>query len=211
MPKRAWFRLLLAIVLCAPLAAGAAEGSGPARGEAELASAVFAGGCFWCMEPPFDKLDGVVATVSGYTGGRKANPTYEEVSAGGTGHYEVVRIDYDPARVSYEKLLDVFWRNVDPLDASGQFCDKGDMYRTAIFYADAEQKRLAEASNSALTASGRLPGPIVTEILPAATFYPAEGYHQDYYRKNPLRYRYYRFACGRDQRLDQIWGENRSS
>jgi methionine-S-sulfoxide reductase len=171
------------------------------------ALATFAGGCFWCMEPPFDKLDGVLATTSGYTGGDKVDPTYQEVSAGGTGHAESVQITYDPAKVSYEQLLEVFWRNVDPLDAGGQFCDRGDQYRTAIFVHDDEQRRLAEASKQALADSGRFTQPIVTEIDTAGPFYPAEDYHQDYYEKNPIRYNFYRWNCGRDQRLAELWGE----
>jgi peptide-methionine (S)-S-oxide reductase len=171
------------------------------------AIATFAGGCFWCMEPPYDKLDGVLATTSGYTGGDTVDPTYKEVSAGGTGHAEVVQITYDPSKVSYEQLLDVFWRNVDPLDPGGQFCDRGDQYRTGIFVHDEEQRRLAEASKQALKSDGRLEQPIVTEIEEAGPFYPAEDYHQDYYEKNPLRYKFYRWNCGRDQRLAQLWGE----
>ena len=171
------------------------------------AVATFAGGCFWCMEPPFDKLDGVLATTSGYTGGSKVDPTYEEVSAGGTGHFEAVQVTYDPAKVSYDRLLEVFWRNVDPLDAGGQFCDRGEQYRTAIFVHDEEQRRLAEQSKQALVDSKGFDGPIVTEIVTAGPFYPAEEYHQDYYEKNPLRYKFYRWNCGRDQRLAQVWGE----
>ena len=171
------------------------------------AVATFAGGCFWCMEPPFDALDGVFSTTSGYIGGHKADPTYKEVSAGSTGHTEAVQIVYDPKQISYEQLLEVFWVNIDPLDARGQFCDKGSQYRTGIFYHDAEQQRLAEASKRALEASGRLDGMIVTEISPATTFYPAEDYHQDYYKKNPVRYKFYRYTCGRDNRLEQLWGE----
>ena len=171
------------------------------------ALATFAGGCFWCMEPPYDKLDGVLSTISGYTGGSKADPTYREVSAGGTGHAEVVQITYDPAKVSYEQLLEVFWRNVDPLDAGGQFCDRGDQYRTGIFVHDEEQRRLAEESKQALENSGRFEQPIVTEIEEAGPFYPAEDYHQDYYEKNPLRYKFYRWNCGRDARLAELWGE----
>ena len=171
------------------------------------AVATFAGGCFWCMEPPYDKLDGVLATTSGYTGGDTVDPTYEQVSAGGTGHAEVVQITYDPSKVSYDELLEVFWRNVDPLDAGGQFCDRGDQYRTGIFVHDDEQRRLAEASKQALEDSGRFDEPIVTEIEEAGTFYPAEDYHQDYYEKNPLRYNFYRWNCGRDARLAQLWGE----
>jgi peptide-methionine (S)-S-oxide reductase len=169
------------------------------------ALATFAGGCFWCMEPPFDKLDGVLATTSGYTGGDKVDPTYREVSAGGTGHAESVQVTYDPTKVSYEQLLEVFWHNVDPLDAGGQFCDRGSQYRTAIFVHDEEQRRLAEQSKQAL--DGRFDAPIVTEIVTAGPFYPAEDYHQDYYEKNPIRYQFYRWNCGRDQRLAQLWGE----
>ena len=171
------------------------------------AVATFAGGCFWCMEPPYDKLDGVLATTSGYVGGDKVDPTYQEVSAGGTGHAEAVQVTFDPSKVSYETLLDVFWRNVDPLDAGGQFCDRGDQYRTAIFVHDEEQRQLAEKSKQALEDSGRFEQPIVTEIVAAGPFYPAEDYHQDYYEKNPLRYKFYRWNCGRDQRLAEVWGE----
>jgi peptide-methionine (S)-S-oxide reductase len=171
------------------------------------ALATFAGGCFWCMEPPYDKLDGVLATTSGYTGGDKADPTYQEVSAGGTGHAEAVQVTYDPTKVSYEQLLEVFWRNVDPLDAGGQFCDRGDQYRTAIFAHGDEQRQLAEQSKQALVDSGRFEQPIVTEVEEAGAFYPAEDYHQDYYQKNPLRYKFYRWNCGRDQRLAELWGE----
>jgi peptide-methionine (S)-S-oxide reductase len=156
------------------------------------------------MEPPFDKLDGVSSTISGYAGGKKKNPTYEEVSAGNTGHTEVVQITYDPKKITYEKLLEVFWPNIDPLTANRQFCDIGSQYRTAIFYHDENQKRLAEESKKAL--GKRFKEPIVTEIVAAAEFYPAEDYHQDYYVKNPLRYKYYRYNCGRDQRLEALWG-----
>jgi peptide-methionine (S)-S-oxide reductase len=171
----------------------------------ELAKATFGGGCFWCMEPPFDKLVGVVSTTSGYTGGHVRNPTYEQVSGGGTGHAEVVEVVYDPAKIGYDRLLEVFWHNVDPLDAGGQFCDRGDQYRTAIFYHSEEQKRLAEASLQKVQA--KLPQRIVTPIVPASEFYPAEEYHQDYYTKNPLRYNFYRWRCGRDERLEAVWGE----
>jgi peptide-methionine (S)-S-oxide reductase len=190
------------------LAAGLAQAATPPGG-APLATATFAGGCFWCMEPPFDHTPGVVSTVSGYTGGQKDNPTYEEVSEGGTGHAESVQVMYDPTRVSYQKLLDVYWHNVDPVDAGGQFCDRGNQYRTAIFYHDAEQKRLAEASKAALERSGRFKQPIVTQIVAASKFYPAEEYHQNYYQKNPLRYKYYRYRCGRDERLKELWGESK--
>jgi peptide-methionine (S)-S-oxide reductase len=171
------------------------------------AVAIFAGGCFWCMEPPFDKLDGVLSTTSGYIGGTKADPTYEQVTAGRTGHYEAVQIEYDPARIGYDKLLEVFWRNIDPVDPTGQFCDKGPQYRSAIFALDEEQRKLAEASKAVLDKSGKLPSRVVTEILPAAKFYAAEDYHQDYYRKNPGRYTFYRWNCGRDGRLQQLWGK----
>jgi peptide-methionine (S)-S-oxide reductase len=181
-------------------------GFAPANAQ-NRAVAIFAGGCFWCMEPPFDKLDGVLSTTSGYIGGSKADPTYEQVTAGRTGHYEAVQIEYDPARVGYDKLLEVFWRNIDPVDPTGQFCDKGPQYRSAIFALDEEQRKLAEASKAALDKSGKLPSRVVTEILPAARFYAAEDYHQDYYRKNPGRYTFYRWNCGRDGRLQQLWGK----
>lgn len=182
----------------------AAYGASPSAPQAGLAKATFAGGCFWCMEPPYDKLDGVISTISGYTGGKKKNPTYEEVSAGTTGHAEAVEVTYDPKKITYEKLLDVFWRNVDPLTPNRQFCDGGSQYRTAIFYHDENQKRLAEESKKVV--SKRFKEPIVTEIVPAREFYPAEEYHQDYYVKNPLRYKFYRYNCGRDQRLAELWG-----
>jgi peptide-methionine (S)-S-oxide reductase len=173
----------------------------------EQATAIFAGGCFWCMEPPYDKLDGVISTTSGYIGGLTPNPTYEQVSGGFTGHAEAVRVVYDPAKLDYQELVDVFWVNVDPTQADGQFCDHGDQYRTAIFYLDDEQKRIAEQSRAALEKDKPFEGEIVTEIAPATVFYPAEGYHQDYYQTNPLRYKYYRWACGRDQRLSELWGD----
>jgi peptide-methionine (S)-S-oxide reductase len=187
---------------------GVLAGVQPSAGEtaAPTAHATFAGGCFWCMVAPFEALDGVVSVTSGYTGGTKVNPTYEEVSAGGTGHAESVDIIYDPAKIGYEKLLDVFWHNVDPTTRDAQFCDHGHQYRTAIFYHDDTQRRLAEESKHALEASHTLPGPIVTGIVAAGTFYPAEEYHQDYYKKNPVRYRFYRYTCGRDQRLQELWG-----
>lgn len=170
------------------------------------AIATFAGGCFWCMEPPYDKLDGVISTTSGYTGGLVENPTYEEVSAGDTGHAEAIQIEYDPAKVSYAQLLEVFWRNIDPTAKDAQFCDHGSQYRSAVFYHNEEQRRLAEESKQALLVSKKFDA-IQTQIEPASVFYPAEDYHQDYYRKNPLRYKYYRFSCGRDQRLKQLWGD----
>jgi len=157
------------------------------------------------MEPPFDKLAGVTSTTSGYIGGRTPNPTYEQVSSGGSGHAEVVQVVYDPSKVTYEKLLDVFWHNVDPVDAGGQFCDRGDQYRTAIFYHSEDQKRLAEQSK--LKFASQLEKQIATEIVTAGEFYQAEGYHQDYYVKNPVRYKFYRWNCGRDQRLEKLWGK----
>ena len=175
----------------------------------ELATATFAGGCFWCMEPPFDKLDGVVATISGYTGGHSANPSYEEVSSGTTGHLEALQVLYDPAKLSYRQLLEVFWQNINPTDADGQFVDRGSQYRSAIFYHDAGQQRLAEASKQQLHASGRFKQPIVTPILPAGPFYPAEEYHQDYYEKNAIRYKFYRYNSGRDQFLETVWGKEK--
>jgi peptide-methionine (S)-S-oxide reductase len=197
------------LVTLGALASGpSAPAQAPAKKEEpKLATATFAGGCFWCMEAPFDKVQGVKSTTSGYTGGTKPNPTYEEVSSGSTGHAEAVQVVYDPSKVSYAQLLQIFWHNVDPLTANAQFCDHGHQYRTAIFFHDAEQQRLAEESKRQIEASGRFKAPIVTELVAASTFYPAEDYHQDYYQKNPVRYRYYRFGCGRDARLQQLWGE----
>jgi len=170
------------------------------------ATAIFAGGCFWCMEPPFDKLEGVISTISGYTGGHTDNPTYKQVTYDDTGHYEALQITYDASKLDYETLLNVFWHNVDPLDANGQFCDKGSSYRTAIFYNSDEQKQFAEASKQELVDSKHFQQEVVTPVLPAKKFYPAEDYHQDYYQKNPLRYKYYRYSCGRDARLEELWG-----
>ena len=172
----------------------------------QLEKAIFAGGCFWCVESDFDKVPGVVSTVSGYTGGKTENPTYRQVTAGGTGHYEVVEITYDPAKVSYEMLLAAFWRSVDPTDGGGQFCDRGHSYKTAVFVANDKERSLAEASRKA--AQRLLDQPIVTPVLDAAPFYAAEDYHQDYYKNNPLRYRYYRFSCGRNRRVKEVWGEH---
>ena len=174
---------------------------------AGTAIATFAGGCFWCMEHPFDILPGVISTTSGYTGGTKKNPTYEEVSSGTTRHAEAVQVVYDPKKVSYEKLLDVFWHNIDPTVKDQQFCDHGNQYRTGIFYNNEEQKRLAEASKAELEKNKPFKGPLVTEITAAGEFWPAEEYHQDFYMKNPLRYKYYRSGCGRDNRLKQLWGK----
>jgi peptide-methionine (S)-S-oxide reductase len=170
----------------------------------QVETATFAGGCFWCMQPPFEKLHGVISVKAGYTGGAVKNPTYEDVSGGGTGHRESVEVVYDPRVISYGQLLDVFWRNIDPTDDSGQFCDHGSQYRSAIFYHDAQQKSLADQSRAAV--ERKLRKTVVTEVIAASAFYPAEEYHQDYYRKNPVRYKFYRFNCGRDQRLTEIWG-----
>jgi len=179
----------------------------PAAGaNAAHATAVFAGGCFWCMETAFEGLPGVSAVISGYTGGEKKNPTYEEVSAGGTGHAESVEVTFDPAKISYEQLLQVFWHNVDPLAAGHQFCDYGTQYRSAIFYRGEEQWKAAEESKRKLEEEPRFKGKIATQIVAATTFYPAEEYHQDFYKKNPVRYHTYRTGCGRDARLKELWG-----
>lgn len=170
--------------------------------------ATFAGGCFWCMEAPFDKLQGVTSTTSGYTGGHTNNPTYKQTSSGKTGHTEAVQIVYNPEQISYEKLLEVFWRNIDPTTPNQQFCDKGNQYRSEIFYHDATQKQLAGSSKITLDKNKPFAESIVTQITKASTFYAAEDYHQDYYKKNPIRYRYYRYGCGRDKRLEQLWGKN---
>jgi methionine-S-sulfoxide reductase len=199
---------LLALLGAAAVAAETDKGMRTETGNVKLEKALFAGGCFWCMEPPFEKLDGVISVTSGYAGGSKVDPTYQEVSAGGTGHAEAVEVVYDPARVSYERLLEVFWMNIDPTDAGGQFVDRGRQYRSAVFYLDETQRRLAEASKGKLEKSGRFDRPIVTEIVPAGPFYPAEGYHQDYYRENPVRYKFYRYNSGRDQFLEKAWGAN---
>lgn len=170
-------------------------------------TAIFAGGCFWCMEADFDYVPGVLSTISGYIGGDAPNPTYAQVSAGGTGYYEAVKITFNPDIVSYEKLLDTFWRSVDPTDAGGQFCDRGDSYKTAIFTLSDAQKEIATQSKVTLQRAGQLDDPIVTVIRPATAFYPAEDYHQDYYARNPVRYKYYRFSCGRDARIADLWGK----
>ncbi|WP_299943783.1 peptide-methionine (S)-S-oxide reductase MsrA [uncultured Microbulbifer sp.] len=177
---------------------------GSAQESSNIRTAVFAGGCFWCMEPPYDKVNGVLETTSGYSGGHVKNPTYEQVSAGGTGHAEVIQIKYDANKVSYSDLLTIFWHNIDPFDAGGQFCDRGGQYRSEIFYSNEQERELAEASKKKVEAE--LGKTVVTQIKPASTFYPAEGYHQNYYQRNPLRYKYYRFRCGRDQRLEEVWG-----
>jgi peptide-methionine (S)-S-oxide reductase len=182
----------------------------PAQGkpEAGLATAIFAGGCFWCMEPPFDELPGVVSTTSGYIGGHTKNPTYPQVSAGTTGHTEAVQVRFDPKKVSYAKLLEVFWRNIDPATPNAQFCDHGSQYRSGIFFLNEEQQRQAVASREQVERTKSFREPIVTEITRATTFYAAEDYHQDYYKKNALRYKFYRYNCGRDARLEQLWGKS---
>lgn len=193
-----------------PLLGLAAAGPLAAQADTARARATFAGGCFWCVEEVFEQVDGVVSATSGYIGGTVRNPTYDQVSAGGTGHAEAVEILYDSSRVSYERLLEVFWRNVDPVAVDRQFCDQGRQYRSAIFYHDEAQRRAAEASKRALAESGRFDRPIATEVAQAGRFYPAEEYHQDYYRKNPIRYKFYKWNCGRAQRLEEIWGEPES-
>lgn len=184
---------MIAVLLCASTQAN------------ETASAVFAGGCFWCMQPPFDELEGVVSTTVGYTGGDVEAPSYEQVTAGGTGHLEAVKVTYDPERTGYPELLDVFWRNVDPLDDGGQFCDRGDHYRSAIFPGNEREHELARESKQALEESGRFEEEVVTDIRERRSFYEAEEYHQNYYKKNPLRYRFYVTRCGRSKRLDELW------
>ena len=208
--KHIWF--ILPAMLLTACGANSQAVNTRAMTEAEaklrnLSVATFAGGCFWCMEPPYDKLPGVISTTSGYTGGHQDKPTYREVSRGDTGHTEALQIVYNPNKVSYEKLVDVFWLNHDPTEADGQFCDKGSQYRPAIFYHSEEQKKLAEESKTKVEGSKQFDDPVVTEITLASTFYPAEDYHQDYYKKNPQRYRFYRYGCGRDARLKQLWGK----
>lgn len=186
-------------VFAAPIAADETK-------KTAVAVATFAGGCFWCVESDFDHVPGVTKTISGYTGGIIKNPTYRQVTAGNSGHIEAVQIYFDPSKTSYEKLLDVFWRSIDATDSGGQFCDRGASYATAIFANSPEQKRIAEASRAKLKKSGVLER-VVTPVLTAGTFYPAEGYHQDYYTKNPLRYKFYRLSCGRDARVKELWGD----
>ena len=185
-----------------------ASDAGPPAGGSQPANATFAGGCFWCMEEALDQVEGVISTTSGYTGGQKPNPTYEEVSAGGTGHAEAVQVVYDPAKVSYARLLEVFWRNIDPTTPNRQFCDSGRQYRSAIFYHDEAQKRMAEESKQRLEKSKPFKEPIATEIVPASVFHPAEEYHQNFYQKNPFRYKFYKYNCGRAQRLEELWGKS---
>jgi peptide-methionine (S)-S-oxide reductase len=203
-------RILIVIFLLAAVGCRVPEGQQTAEREKppseNLAVATFAGGCFWCMEPPFDKLPGVVSTTSGYAGGREENPVYEDVAAGRTGHAEVVQVVFDSTQVAYAELLEVFWRNIDPLAVDRQFCDRGSQYRSGIFFHHDGQRQLAEASKQSLVASGRFDAPIVTEITPLRAFYAAEEYHQDFYLKNPAHYNAYRLGCGRDRRLRELWG-----
>jgi len=199
-------RNLLMIVVTALGFAAAAPSTAQAP-VVKTAKATFAGGCFWCMEPPYDKLPGVISTVSGYMGGQVKNPTYEQVSTGRTGHTEVVQVEYDPSKVTYEKLLEVFWANIDPTVKNAQFCDHGSQYRSGVFFHDEAQRKAAEASKVALDKSKPFKQPIVTEITKAGEFYRAEDYHQDYYQKNPVRYKLYRNGCGRDARLKELWGK----
>jgi len=208
--------IILSFSVALFISCGASEQNGQGAATAKtisvdpknLTTATFAGGCFWCMEPPFEKLAGVVSVTSGYTGGQKLDPTYEEVSAGETGHAEAVQIIYDSTQVSYAQLLHVFWRNIDPLTANRQFCDSGSQYRSGVFYHHEEQKRLAEESKMKLEQTRKFDRPIVTEIVAAGKFYPAEEYHQDFYKKSALHYKTYRAGCGRDRRLKELWGEN---
>lgn len=200
--RSGFWGMLCGLLLGLAWPAAASERAGSAE---KIATATFAGGCFWCMVHPFDELPGVISVTSGYTGGHTPNPTYAEVSSHTTGHIEAIQIRYDPDRIQYQRLLEVYWRNVDPLDGGGQFCDRGDTYQSAIFYQDEEQKRLAEQSKTGI--ERRLQHQVVTEIRPAGRFYEAEDYHQNYYKKNPLRYTYYRYRCGRDQRLEELWGK----
>ena len=195
--------LMFAILL---VGAWTAQPTSRAATDATPSKAYFAGGCFWCMEEAFEKVEGVLSATSGYMGGRVANPSYEEVSAGRTGHAESVEVVYDPSRVSYQKLLEAFWHNVDPLTPNAQFCDHGSQYRSAIFYQTDEEKRASETSKQALEQSKRFTEPIVTQIVQASQFYPAEEYHQDFYKKNPIRYKFYKYNCGRAQRLETLWG-----
>jgi peptide methionine sulfoxide reductase msrA/msrB len=196
-------KLLLETIFVLPLLLSPVYAATPSH----LEKATFAGGCFWCMTPPFEKLEGVKEVISGYTGGHTVNPTYEDVTSETTGHLESVEILYDPSKITYQQLLDVFWRQINPTDAGGQFVDRGPSYESAIFYHNEEQKRLAEESKKKLAESGRFDKPIVTQIRPAGPFYKAEGYHQDYWKKNPVRYKFYRFNSGRDQFLARVWGK----
>lgn len=198
-------RMTAAVLVLSAIAGATGAADAPLAGKNEVRSAIFAGGCFWCIEADFEKLAGVVAVQSGYTAGRTVNPTYEQVSAGSTGHTEAVRVSYDPQKVSYAQLVEYFWRHIDPTVKNRQFCDVGSQYRSGIYWQNEGERKIAEGSRDALLASGKLPR-IETEIMAASAFYPAEEYHQDYYKKNPIRYAYYRQGCGRDARVQQIWG-----
>ena len=200
-------RLLLSFLAALGLLVAAVPVSAQAPAKPATAKATFAGGCFWCVEEVYDKIPGVISTVSGYMGGHVKNPTYEQVSTARTGHAEVVQVEYDPSKVTYARLLEVFWRNIDPTQKDGQFCDHGPQYRSGIFYHNDEQKRLAEGSRLNLSKNKPFKGEIVTEITRAAEFYPAEGYHQDFHTKSPTRYKFYKSGCGRDARLQQLWGK----
>ena len=197
--------LLVLTVALFLLGAWNVQSTSQAAADATLGKAYFAGGCFWCMEEAFEKLEGVLSVTSGYMGGTVANPSYEAVSAGRTGHAESVEVVYDPAKVSYQKLLDAFWHNVDPITPNAQFCDHGSQYRSAVFFQTDEEKRAADTSKQSIEQSSRFKEPIVTQIVPAAQFYPAEEYHQDFYKKNPLRYKLYKYNCGRASRLEELW------
>ena len=201
-------RTALAIVTLAIFLIGAwtFQTTSQVAADANLGKAYFAGGCFWSMELAFEKVEGVLSVTSGFMGGTVANPSYEEVSAGRTGHAESVEVVYDPSKVSYQKLLDAFWHNIDPITSNGQFCDYGNEYRTAIFFQTDEEKRLSDASKLAIEQSKRFKEPIVTQIVKASQFYPAEEYHQDFYKKNPVRYKFYQYNCGRAKRLEELWG-----
>ncbi len=197
--------LMVGLAICGTLVAWS---SSSALSASTSAKAYFAGGCFWCMEEAFEQVEGVLSVASGYMGGTVVNPTYEQVSAGRTGHAEAVEVIYDPTKVSYQQLLEAFWKNVDPLTPNAQFCDHGSQYRSAVFYATEEEQRLAAASKTAIEQAKQFPAPIVTELVPATSFYQAEDYHQDYYKKNPLRYKYYKYSCGRAKRLEALWGKS---
>ena len=204
--RRQITRSVLAVAVLL-IGAWSVPSTGLAAADATSGKAYFAGGCFWCMEEVFEKVEGVLSATSGYMGGTVSNPTYEEVSAGRTGHTESVEVVYDPAKVSYQKLLDAFWRNVDPITPNAQFCDHGNQYRSAIFFQTEDEKRAADSSKQTIEQSRRFKEPIVTQIVMAPQFYPAEEYHQDFYKKNPIRYKLYKYNCGRAQRLEELWGK----
>jgi peptide-methionine (S)-S-oxide reductase len=206
--KRHTARSILTVAIFFLIGAWNVQTTSQAAASSNLGKAYFAGGCFWCMEEAFEKVEGVLSATSGYMGGTVANPSYEEVSAGRTGHAESVEVVYDPAKVSYQKLLDAFWHNVDPITPNAQFCDHGSQYRSAIFFQTDEEKRTSDASKQAIEQSKRFNEPIVTQIVMASQFYPAEEYHQDFYKKNPVRYKFYKYNCGRTKRLEELWGND---